>query len=212
MTGPEDRLTEMCSYEDKVYRNLFSDVQAKMTLPDQVNSNVHALKELSKRLRQLQRKEMTRKERSDLYGDMLQLIDQVYKRAFQDPEQPESAKWYVLAHRIPKRGSLETGGNNMLAANLWRGVNVLYRDPRGRKNALMLVVRLAKLSSALYVNYAPFLREMATALGFPLYVKEGATGAIGDVIDVTDDDGIRVGPLEFNGHNRVHAAVMSVPK
>lgn len=137
---------------------------------------------------------MTRKERSDLYGDMLQLLEQIYNVPFQDPEAPKSVQWKFLVDLVPKRGSLETGGNNMLAANLWRGVNVLYRDPRGRKNALMLVVRMAKLTSWLLPSNIPFLREMATALGFPLYVEEGATGAQGGVIDVTDDDGIRVGP------------------
>jgi hypothetical protein len=44
------------------------------------------------------------------------------------------------------------------------------------------------------MNHLPFLREMAAALGFPLQVEDGSTGALGDRLDVTDDGGIRVRP------------------
>ncbi len=97
-------------------------------------------------------------------------------------------------HRIPKRGAKESGGNDMLAAIVWRGIHALYKDPMGRTNALMLVVRAAKTGSALFLNHLPFLREMAVALRFPLQVDEGATGGLGDRMDVTDDGGIRVRP------------------
>ena len=82
----------------------------------------------------------------------------------------------------------------MLAALVWRGIHALYKDPKGRTNALMLVVRAAKLTSGLFLNHLPFLREMAAALGFSLQVDEGATGALGDRLDVTDAGGIRVRP------------------
>ena len=99
---------------------------------------------------------MTRRERSDLYGDMLELFDQLYN-VFQDPEAPEYAKWAVLVRRIPKRGAKDGGGNDMLAALVWRGIHALYKDPKGRTNALMLVVRAAKTGSALFLNHLPFL-------------------------------------------------------
>ena len=140
---------------------------------------------LNKRLRQLNKREMTRRERSDLYTDMLDLFDQLYN-VFQDSSAPESAKWSVLVERIPNRGAKETGGSDPLAAAVWRGIQTLYKDPKGRTNALMLIVRAAKLSSGLFLNHLPFLREMATALGFPLQVEDGATGALGDRLDVTD--------------------------
>ena len=54
-------------------------------LKPQVYSDLGALKSLNKRFRQLGSREMTRKERSDLYGDMLELFDQLYN-VFQDPD------------------------------------------------------------------------------------------------------------------------------
>lgn len=38
---------------------------------------------------------MSRKERSDLYGDMIELLEQLYNVVV-DPDAPESAKWSVL--------------------------------------------------------------------------------------------------------------------
>ena len=162
-------------------------------LQKRVYSDLGALKSLNKRFRQLGSREMTRKERSDLYSDMLELFDQLYN-VFQDPDAPENAKWAVLVRRIPERGRKESGGSDMLAAAVWRGIHALYKDPKGRTNALMLVVRAAKLTSGLFLDHLPFLREMAAALGFPLQVEEGATGALGDRLDVTDAGGIRVRP------------------
>ena len=162
-------------------------------LKARVYSDLGALKSLNKRFRQLGSREMTRKERSDLYSDMLDLLLQLYN-VFQDPGAPEYAKWAILVRRLPKRGAKDGGGSDMLAAAVWRGIHALYKDPKGRTNALMLVVRAAKLSSGLFLNHLPFLREMAAALGFPLQVEEGATGALGDRLDVTDAGGIRVRP------------------
>ena len=162
-------------------------------LQEQVYSDLAALKALNRRFRQLGSRKMTRRERSDLYGDMLELFDQLYN-VFQDPDAPENAKWSALVRLIPDRGKTKSGGSDLLAAAVWRGIHALYKDPQGRTNALMLVVRAAKLSSGLFLNHLPFLREMAAALGFSLYVEEGATGALGDRLDVTDAGGIRVRP------------------
>ena len=162
-------------------------------LQEQVYSDLAALKALSKRFRQLGSRKMTRRERSDLYGDMLELLEQLYNVVF-DTDAPDSVKWSALVRLIPNRGKTESGGSDLLAAAVWRGIHALYKDPRGRTNALMLVVRAAKLSSGLFLNHLPFLREMATALGFPLQVEDGATGALGDRLDVTDEGGIRVRP------------------
>ena len=162
-------------------------------LQEQVYSDLGALKALNKRFRQLGSREMTRKDRSDLYGDMLELLEQLYNVVF-DTDAPDSVKWSALVRLIPNRGRIETGGSDLLATAVWRGVHALYKDPRGRTNALMLVVRAAKLSSGLFLNHLPFLREMAEALGFPLQVEDGATGALGDRLDVTDEGGIRVRP------------------
>ena len=162
-------------------------------LQKRVYNDLGALKSLNKRFRQLGSREMTRKERSDLYSDILELFDQLYN-VFQDPDAPENAKWAVLVRRIPERGRKESGGNDMLATAVWRGIHTLYKDPKGRTNALMLIVRAAKLTSGLFLDHLPFLREMAAALGFPLQVEEGATGALGDRLDVTDAGGIRVRP------------------
>ena len=162
-------------------------------LQEQVYSSNAALKALSKRFRQLGSRKMTRRERSDLYGDMLELLEQLYNVVF-DTDAPDSVKWSALVRLIPNRGKTESGGSDLLAAAVWRGIHALYKDPQGRTNALMLVVRAAKLSSGLFLNHLPFLREMAAALGFPLQVEEGATGALGDRLDVTDAGGIRVRP------------------
>ena len=178
-------------------------------LQKRVYSDLGALKSLNKRVRQLSTREMTRKERSDLYGDMIDLFDQLYN-VFQDPEAPDYAKWSVLVRRIPKRGAKDGGGSDMLAAAVWRGIQTLYKDPKGRTNALMLVVRAAKLSSGLYMNHLPFLREMATALEFQLQVEEGATGALGDRLDVTDEGGIRVRPPAGGVSSREREAALGM--
>jgi hypothetical protein len=163
-------------------------------LQSRVYSNIRALTALNKHIRSLERREMSRKERSDLYGDMIELLEQLYNVVV-DPDAPESAKWSVLAGQIPKRGAKETGGRNPLAAAVWRGIETLYKDPKGRINALLLVVRAAKLTGFYKAGGAPvltFLREMSEALGFPLHLEAGVTGALGELMDVTDDGGIRV--------------------
>ena len=62
-----------------------------------------------------------------------------------DPDAPEYAKWSLLVRQIPKRGAKKSGGRNPLSAAVWRGIETLYKDPKGRTNALLLVVRAAKL-------------------------------------------------------------------
>ena len=178
-------------------------------LQEQVYSDLGALKSLNRRFRQLGSRKMTRRERSDLYGDMLELFDQLYN-VFQDPDAPENAKWSALVRLIPDRGKTKSGGSDLLAAAVWRGIHALYKDTQGRTNALMLVVRAAKLSSGLFLNHLPFLREMATALGFPLQVEDGATGAIGDRFDVTDEGGIRVRPPTSALNSREREAALGM--
>ena len=161
-------------------------------LPGQAYKNMGVLKDLNKRFRQLGLREMTRKERSDLYDTMVDLLDQLYN-VFQDPDAPDFAQWRVLKRRIPQRGMKDTGGADLLAVALWRGINTLYKDPKGRTNALMLVVKAAKLTSGLLQNHLPFLQDMAQALGFPLTLEDGVTGMLGDRMMITDD-GITVRP------------------
>lgn len=161
-------------------------------LQKRVYSDIGLLQSLSRRFRKLGSREMSRKERSDLYSDMLGLFDQLYN-VFSDPDAPEYAKWSKLVSLIPKRGKKETGGHDLVAAVVWRGIQALYDDPKGRTNALMLVVRAAKLTGFYKMTYVlAFLREMSQALGFPLHVEAGVTGALGELMDVTDDGGIRV--------------------
>ena len=57
-------------------------------LPSRVYSDLRALMALNKRFRLLERREMTRKERSDLYGDMIELLEQLYNVVV-DPDAPE---------------------------------------------------------------------------------------------------------------------------
>jgi hypothetical protein len=178
-------------------------------LQEQVYSDLGALKALSKRFRQMGSRKMTRRERSDLYGDMLELLEQLYNVVF-DADAPENAKWSALVRLIPNRGKTESGGSDLLAAAVWRGIHALYKDTQGRTNALMLVVRAAKLSSGLFLNHLPFLREMATALGFPLQVEDGATGALGDRLDVTDEGGIRVRPPASAMRSREREAALGM--
>ncbi len=161
-------------------------------LQERVYNDLNALKTLSKRFRQLKSREMTRKDRSDLYADMLDLFTQLYN-VVQDPDAPEYARWAVLVRLIPKRGLKDSGGNDLLAGVIWRGIHTLYTDPKGRTNALMLVVRAAKLTGFFQsTQLLPFLREMSEALGFPLHLEPGVTGALGELMAVTDDGGIRV--------------------
>ena len=90
-----------------------------------VYNDVNALKTLSKRFRQLKSREMTRKDRSDLYADMLDLFTQLYN-VVQDPDAPEYARWSVLVRLIPKRGLNDSGGNDLLLRQCGRVVSYLY--------------------------------------------------------------------------------------
>ena len=196
LTDAHDRLGAAARMDQRVQqtRQRYGDqpVMRGGGLPAQAYKNVGVLKDLSKRFRQLARGTMTRKDRSDLYDTMVDLLDQLYN-VHQDPEAPENAKWSVLMRRIPNKGSKETGGNDLLAATVWRGIHALYNDPKGRMNALMLIVKAAKVSSALFLNHLTFLRQMAPALGFSLTLEDGVTGMLGDRMMITDD-GITVRP------------------
>lgn len=108
-----------------------------------------------------------------------------------------------LVRTVPRRGRLETGGNDLRANALFRGIKALYDDPQGRMNALMLIIRTAKLTSALFISHLPFLREMADVLGFPLQIDEAASG-LNDFLDI-QDGGIRVRPA---GKERVAAQAL----
>ena len=100
-------------------------------LQEQVYSDLGALKSLNRRFRQLGSRKMTRRERSDLYGDMLELLEQLYNVVF-DADAPENAKWSALVRLIPDRGKTKSGGSDLLAAAVWRGIT---RSTRIRRAA-----------------------------------------------------------------------------
>ena len=171
-------------------------------LPTEIYKNNTALKDLNKRIRKLAQSDMTRKERSDLYGDMQELLLQLYNIVFDDDAEKKD-QWSQLVRTVPRRGLLDTGGNDLRANAVFRGIKALYDDPQGRMNALMLIVRTAKLTSALFISHLPFLREMADVLGFPLQIDEAASG-LNDFLDI-QDGGIRVRPA---GKERVAAQAL----
>ena len=154
-------------------------------------NDTSVMQAMSKRLRALQRSTLSRKDRSAVYDDAVLLIDSIYdKAAFGGRE--HRSDWSTVRSLLPRRGTDPSGGKNIVAGNLWRILKLLHDDPKGRANALMLIVKAAKTTSALGQSHMPFLRAMSQVLDFALEIAPGSTG-MQDHIDVSEN-GIVVRP------------------
>jgi len=146
------------------------------------------MKAMSKELRGLSRAELTRRQRSTIYENAVDIVDDLYDTsAFGG----DTAAWGRVRDALPHRGVGPSGGADITGKNLWRSIKILFDTPAGRANALMLVVKCAKVTSGLGRSHLPFLRQMAETLGFPLVIMAGSTG-MADTFSVTEDGGIVV--------------------
>jgi hypothetical protein len=146
------------------------------------------MKAMSKELRGLSRAELTRRQRSTIYENAVDIVDDLYDTsAFGG----DAAAWGRVRDALPHRGVGPSGGADITGKNLWRSIKILFDTPAGRANALMLVVKCAKATSGLGRSHLPFLRQMAETLGFPLVIMAGSTG-MADTFSVMEDGGIVV--------------------
>jgi hypothetical protein len=146
------------------------------------------MKAMSKNLRGLSRAELTRRQRSTIYENAVDIVDDLYDTsAFGG----DTAAWGRVRDALPHRGVGPSGGADITGKNLWRSIKILFDTPAGRANALMLVVKCAKATSGLGRSHLPFLQQMAKTLGFPLVIMAGSTG-MADTFSVTEDGGIVV--------------------
>ena len=116
--------------------------------------------------------------------------------------------WSTVRSLLPQRGTDPSGGKNIVAGNLWRMLKLLYDDPKGRANALMLIVKAAKTTSALGQSHMPFLRAMSQVLDFALDVAPGSTG-MQDNIDVSES-GIVVRPARGKRERQAAQALLEL--
>jgi hypothetical protein len=145
--------------------------------------NLPGLKELRKRIRLAKFDE--RKERSELYADVLSLINSYYPHG--------GAAWRKTAELLPRGGRQESGGSYLPAVIIFSALKRMLGDDRMRTNGLMLIQRIAKLSGSLTQDYRPVLQGLSKELGFQLDI-EGASKGAWDNIVVTDEGGIAVKP------------------
>ena len=145
------------------------------------HSNILALKDLRKRIRKGVPEE--RKQRSQLYADVLAVINSYYPN--------DGAAWRKTAELLPRMGRLESGGSDLAAGAISSALKLMLGNDLTRQNGLMLIQRIAKLSGSLTQDYRPVLRGLSKTLGFPLDLADGSKG-MWDLIDVTDAGGIAV--------------------